>query len=266
MTQRTADVSGDVKTLRRDVRRALEIQQTGKAEIKVLLGSAERIFGDLETFELFRTCLEQLFEHDGVPVRPSRDHFDIYPVEVLTVLTWVKPERQALPYAPYLAAAYISYTEAREERISPDEWRALFRDLQEVPMEYLTVVLDGSDEVFPHTLTAVGDWRRQGLEAQYAAALTLQSKVLPDLGYTLDEALRLQAAGVEPLFANLVYYQAKGSAVETALTLSKAGVPYGYAHAMLQAGIPCATIAEMHLFEVPLEYALMMANVGRMDG
>lgn len=254
------------QALLRDISASLQVQQVDAPTRKVLLQVAERVFGDLEHLRRFREKLTYLWSHDGLPTHPSRDHFSIYPVEILRVLNWVSPDRAGLPHAVYLASAYISHVEAQEEPYSPDEWRTMFRNLQKVPLEYLDGVFDGSDEIFPYTLEAVRAWWGSGLTATYAGGLTLRGKVLPDLGYTLEEALRLQEAEVDPPFANQVYYQAKGPAVETALVLSKAGVPHGYAHAMLQAGIPYRTIAEMYLFQVPLEYALMMANVGRMDG
>lgn len=229
------------------------------------------IFGTPQNLVEFRAEMERLFAWDAVPLNQDKDRFSIYVLEVLRGLIQMSATASALPWLPYLAATNVAHAEYGEtvgygSAMNTADWKLLCQEVQRVPVAYLRTAFDEEDEVMPTTMEALCKSYHAGLAADYFRALPIEGKSLPDFGYTLDDALRLQAAGVATDMCTLVYFRKRAGrknsaeSTEHALMLSAAGVPWLYAYRLFEAGLAPEDVKVAHESGLPIEYAIAASS------
>lgn len=226
------------------------------------------VFGTLEAFETFRNNTEKLFTWDA-PNADMRDHFELYSAEIITGLVAIAVKREQLPWLPFLAATAIGQSEAEGFYYGRSVWRALAEEVCAVPAEYFERILYESDnEVMSGTMRALCAFYMNGLNADFVREVPIQGKELSDYGYTVEQARRLQDAGVSDEHCRLTFHRKmkrgrRGDTEEAtadALLLWEAGVPWLYAHRLFQAGLEPAEVVAAHKADLPIEYAIAVVG------
>lgn len=264
-------LNSDEKKVKAILKADLKVQNAQPHILSMYPDYGARLFGTVENLDEFRKTLDRLFEWDSVPVVPLKDRFAIYPQEILTGMQWTQVTQADLPYAPFLAASYIAHTENGdgETVYRAEDWQRLLADLRDTPLSYLERSFFDDEEIMPVTLARMVEAHRAGVTAKYFRKLPIQNKSFPgSLGFTLDEALELQRANVNPRYASIILYHYRDSsekATKWTVRLKKAGVPFIYASALLRAGLTAREVREAYLSELPKEYAVAMGS-GRLKG
>lgn len=242
-------------------------QQTVRVK-KQLAEQLAPVFQTPENLETFRRDLERLFTWDESAV-DGQDRLSLYPAEVITSLVASGVTQEMLPWCPFLAATAIAQSE-QDFFYGRHSWRALAEKIHSVPAEYFERVLyNGDNEVLDDTLSALVAFHEAGLLADFVREVDIQGKALSDYGYTIEQARRLQDAGVSPEHCRLTFHRKmkrgrRGNTEEAmwdALALWGADVPWLYAHRLFQAGLEPAEVVAAHGAELPVEYAVAASGL-----
>lgn len=229
------------------------------------------VFRTPQGLEAFRRDLARLFSWD-TPSNDERDHFELYASSIITGLVALDATPEKLPWLPFLAATSVAHHEEAGFFYGRDGWRALAAEVCSVPVEYLGGVLyDSTNEVMSDTMRSLCVFYATGLEAEFVREVPIRGMELPDYGYTIEQAKRLQDEGIPVNICALTFYRKRKrgrgyseeseEATEEAIALVRAGVPWLYAHKLFQAGLnPAETIAA-HKAGLPVEYAVAASGL-----
>lgn len=228
-------------------------------------------FGTPQGLEAFRRDLERLYSWD-TPNADERDYFELYAVNIISGLVALDATPEKLPWLPFLAATSVAHHEEAGFFYGRDGWRALAAEVCAVPVEYFGRVLyDSTNEVMSDTMRSLCVFYANGLNAEFVREVPIRGKELADYGYTIEQAKRLQDAGISADICNLTFYRKRkrgqGYAEDTeeatvdAMALAAAGVPWLYAHDLFQAGLDPAETIAAHKADLPVEYAVAVSGL-----
>lgn len=215
--------------------------------------------GDTTAFTDYQGKIVGMWANGGwSTLQPQSASLGLILREALAGLEAAGVTPQTVEYAPYVSMAFVTDPMTSAQ----DGWVTLLDDLRRVPVAYLEGAYTqrmpdgGSNQEFLRTVVECWD---RGLSESYAKTVPLYGlrtrAAFRQTGYKLEEALRLQGAGVAASFARMVFQNVPDHPAECVLKLAEAGVSEGYATALLGSGLAAEDIITMHREGVPLEYA-----------
>lgn len=256
------------RRIRKAVARMLHGRGVSISDKEGIVKTVRIAFGRYSAFVAFQEKLSLLW---GKPAW-QEDAIGLILKDAVEGLAAAKVTPGNCEHAAYVAMASVHNSVSDFE----EEWEALYARFSKVPLDYVEearVMSVGQAICDRQFLWSVTEAWEAGVEQDYVHVLPLSGRRTspgtegryskpPAFGYTPADAVRIQASGLSPDYARVVFYEEEsGAELAACLRWAAADVPFDFAHQMYANGVPSKQAIQLFADGVPLEYAGALGGV-----